>query len=419
MIRLIILLLIFSMPKISHAVDSGNTAANFLKINVGARAIAMGGAYTGISDDISAVYWNPGGLGRLQRKEIFLMHNEWLQDVRHDCLIMGMPTKYGVFALSSNLFSIDSDNSWKARDAVYGIGWGYNLSKLSLGINLKSISEQIASKKGNCIGADMGILYNFLPWLKMGVSCQNIGQELKIIKEGYRLPFTVRVGETFILPKLLLSLDTSFQVDNEPVYAVGIEYTLTKYIALRYGWKSQDEGLGSLYDLAEGTSFGIGVKLPLGNIDYAYLPCGLLGEAQQVSLCLRFNQIKKRQINNTIDSMTVLRFDELESFTQKARLRPPLVNTPMPTQPREEAVTETDSSGKGSIEPQQETGTYTAKIIEEKASIYTEPKGDSPIIAAVAAGTMVTVLDRSMKWYYKVQLSDGRIGWVSYLYVEP
>ncbi len=37
---------------------------------VGARAIGMGGAFSGIADDYSAVYWNPAGLGQIRRMEM-------------------------------------------------------------------------------------------------------------------------------------------------------------------------------------------------------------------------------------------------------------------------------------------------------------------------------------------------------------
>ena len=47
------------------------------EIGVGARAIGMGGAYVGVADDYSAVYWNPAGLGTLRRMEfnIGFSHN--------------------------------------------------------------------------------------------------------------------------------------------------------------------------------------------------------------------------------------------------------------------------------------------------------------------------------------------------------
>ena len=36
---------------------------------VGARALGMGGAYTGVASDYSAIYWNPAGLAQMQYSE--------------------------------------------------------------------------------------------------------------------------------------------------------------------------------------------------------------------------------------------------------------------------------------------------------------------------------------------------------------
>src|SRR5690606_34625226 len=43
----------------------GTTAADFLGIPVGARATGMGSAITASVDDLSSLYWNPGGLSLL------------------------------------------------------------------------------------------------------------------------------------------------------------------------------------------------------------------------------------------------------------------------------------------------------------------------------------------------------------------
>lgn len=51
-------------------------AAEFLKIQVGARAAGMGGAFTAVSDDATAPYWNPAGMVYLPYREVLPQHEE-------------------------------------------------------------------------------------------------------------------------------------------------------------------------------------------------------------------------------------------------------------------------------------------------------------------------------------------------------
>ena len=48
-----------------------------LTIGVGARPFGMGGTYAAIANDVNAVYWNPGGLGFLERKELTGMYSQY------------------------------------------------------------------------------------------------------------------------------------------------------------------------------------------------------------------------------------------------------------------------------------------------------------------------------------------------------
>ena len=43
--------------------DASATGYTFVKLGVGVRPVAMGNAFTAISDDGNAVFWNPAGLG--------------------------------------------------------------------------------------------------------------------------------------------------------------------------------------------------------------------------------------------------------------------------------------------------------------------------------------------------------------------
>src|SRR5512147_3092028 len=60
---------------------TGTTAAPFLKIGIGSRAIGMGGAFTAKAADITARYWNPGGLANVRSNQAAFNHVSWLADV--------------------------------------------------------------------------------------------------------------------------------------------------------------------------------------------------------------------------------------------------------------------------------------------------------------------------------------------------
>lgn len=51
-------------------------AGEFLKVPVGPRAIALGGAFTAIADDATAPYWNPAGMVYLPYREVMFQHAE-------------------------------------------------------------------------------------------------------------------------------------------------------------------------------------------------------------------------------------------------------------------------------------------------------------------------------------------------------
>ena len=46
---------------------TGTTAASFLEIGVGAAANGMGGAFVGLSNDASSLFWNVGGISTLNQ----------------------------------------------------------------------------------------------------------------------------------------------------------------------------------------------------------------------------------------------------------------------------------------------------------------------------------------------------------------
>ena len=63
--------------------NSGTSAANFLKIGVGGRAAAMGGAIVGNIDGPNSMFWNPAGIANAKGVEFSINQNNWILDLKH------------------------------------------------------------------------------------------------------------------------------------------------------------------------------------------------------------------------------------------------------------------------------------------------------------------------------------------------
>ncbi|TKJ43238.1 hypothetical protein CEE34_11605, partial [Candidatus Aerophobetes bacterium Ae_b3a] len=79
---LIIGILILSLNLISYANGPGTTTASFLKIGIGARAAAMGDAFTALALDGTSLYWNPAALSQIKTKDISAAYNSWLEEIK-------------------------------------------------------------------------------------------------------------------------------------------------------------------------------------------------------------------------------------------------------------------------------------------------------------------------------------------------
>ena len=68
-----ILPLAFSLhPSALFSAGVGTTAGQFLRVGLGARAVGLGGAFSALADDVTAIYWNPAGLAQIENREVSL-----------------------------------------------------------------------------------------------------------------------------------------------------------------------------------------------------------------------------------------------------------------------------------------------------------------------------------------------------------
>ena len=269
-----------------YASDAGTTAANFLKIGVGARATAMGGAFTAIVDDGTALYWNPAGLARIEDLGISAMYNMHFQEVTQGYLSGAFPFLGGTVGLGVNYIDMgqiegrDEEGNptdlFGASDTHISLGYARKLSsRLMLGVSAGILQEIIAEDTKNALLANGGLLFMPSSSLSLGLAVQNIGSSLG----EDPLPFTWRTGVAYSWNSLTIGADAVKATDNEMQLCAGLEWWIGSMIALRGGYTTgQDTG--------SGISCGLGLNIRTIDLDYAYVPYGELGNTHKVSISI-------------------------------------------------------------------------------------------------------------------------------------
>jgi len=305
--KLIINLIILNLLILESATvfGAGTTTAEFLKIGVNARAVAMGGALTSISDDVNSIYWNPGGLAQQKNMELAFTHNIWLQNVTYDYIAFIYPLGEGAIASSISYLSTGKiqgydlygikTNEFTNYDIVGSIAYSHKLTEpitgnpIFVGLSLKNIYQKLDDDSSLAVAADIGGIYK-LEDLSIGVVLQNLGTTMKFVNESFQLPMNIKVGAGYRLlnDSLTLAIDVNFPRGSNTNIATGGEY---KYqfgdyvLAGRIGYNTgASKELGNLAGISAGIGFGFkGIGL-----DYAWIPFGDLGQAHQISLSYKF-----------------------------------------------------------------------------------------------------------------------------------
>jgi len=283
----IIGILILTPDLICYANGPGTTTASFLKIGVGARAAAMGEAFTAVASDGTCLYWNPAGLTQLKTKEISATYNSWFEEIKQGYLSLTFPTSRGTMGLGTNYVDMgklegrdvegNPTGDFTASDTHIFTGYARKFKKSSWGLTLGWLQDVIKDDKKSTFLANIGFLYPVSNRFTLGGVAQNIGSKLG----SDPLPLTFKVGAASKLKALTLALDIAKPQDNEIYYCLGAEWWLRDVLALRVGYKTNQ-------DIGNGITAGMGLKMGKTSIDYAYVPYGDLAITHRISLGIKF-----------------------------------------------------------------------------------------------------------------------------------
>ncbi len=332
---LIIALLVSIFPVYSADVTKvGITAAPFLEIGIGARAIGMGGAFVGTADDATALYWNPAGISRIDRIQAVFAHTQWIADLNFNFAGFSFPLgqfgNLGAFITSMDYGDMQvrtvqapegTGELFSASDMAIGLSYSRALTdRFTIGFNAKYIYQNIWHETARGFAMDIGTLFvTGLKGLRIGATLSNFGTDLRmqgkdvlvfhdinpyIIGNNDRIPANLKT-ESWPLPlnfqfglamdvihtnmtKITLALDAVHPSDNTESVNVGGEYAFRNLFFLRLGYRDL-----WLQDGEQGMTFGAGFASHfIGNLslylDYAYADFGRLDYVQHLSMQILF-----------------------------------------------------------------------------------------------------------------------------------
>ncbi|MHB9155380.1 MAG: PorV/PorQ family protein [Endomicrobiales bacterium] len=277
---------------LGFAREDGGVPGAFLSFGAGARSLAMGKTFVGVADDASAVYWNPAGLTQLKTQDITALYASLYDETAYSFISYARPVAgsgaigIAVVNLNSGGFQLRDEFNYDtgiaslnetaaiisyAKTLWYGSTAKGDGGRLSAGINLKAVNQNIDSTGDTGYGMDLGLFWShcaaesecgsILAPLSIGLSLQNvIAPSLKLRNEAdtYPLGVTLGFGYRFFEEKLLLALDINQISGRQLKMHLGGEYVLNKLIAFRVG-----------LDETELTS-GLGFKWNNYSLDYAF-----------------------------------------------------------------------------------------------------------------------------------------------------
>ena len=317
-----------SAAAVSAGAGPGSTAAQFLKIGISPRAAGMGEAFVAIADDVNAIYYNPGGLGVLERQELSFMHNVHFEGVTQEWVAYAYPTRhFGTFGLSANLLRIEPFESYdeldvrtgtvEAQDLAASVAYAKDLGSggrnLSVGGAAKYIKSQLAGYSATAIAFDAGVLGRYglkgsyeTRW-KIGAAIRNIGSDMKFINEAFPLPQSLHIGGSRSAPLPHPFEDVRYTISGEAVLPnddaiyinSGLEVRLVREFAIRAGYRTnQDAGLGVSFGLGF-TSLNRGFLkswFPEISMDYALVDFGKIDQTHRLGLTIRFGHNKNATV---------------------------------------------------------------------------------------------------------------------------
>jgi hypothetical protein len=306
----------------------GTSGAQFLKIPISARAAAMGGAYVGLCQDATSVFWNPAGILGVKNNSMHFSYFRWFDTFNvNAAAYVYNASNFGTIAASVLMLSVDkmeittefSPNGtgqfFDAQDVAFSFSYARNLTdQFRVGLTARYINQRIWNETANGIAFDIGTQYVLsFRNLTLAMCMSNFGQDMKfdgpdlsvqydanssfpnrltstrLETESYPLPLNFEFGIAIDLfatrfSRGILAIDAVHPNDNRERIHFGTEISFYDRLFLRGGYRMNHDD--EQYNLGCGFTVFLGA-LQL-KIDYAYSLYKILPDVNRISLGANF-----------------------------------------------------------------------------------------------------------------------------------
>jgi hypothetical protein len=307
---------------------TGESGPPMLKLIYGSRALSLGGAYTGVANDVYYMDSNPAGGDPSRVFKISFIHQEWIEDTNYEAVRLSRGFKDRLFiGLGFTYlylpFTYYDDYGYASGDYTISqcmgtLNAGYVFSKynIAVGANLKAFYNYVpdalyADQSYLLFAGDVGVIArtNLLktyigpePSLTVGVTVKNVGYSEVMVK----LPTEVHVGASYRVIRNLLVSGEAVVPLYEPIYGgVGVEFDVAKTFFLQGGVQIVENPMAGV---------GFGYRRKDFNIYASYTPSMAFRNMMSVSVEFTFGAAEGMEREKEVQRLTV---EALDAFREK------------------------------------------------------------------------------------------------------
>ena len=277
--------------------------AAYVDIGYGARPMGMGGAYTGMCDDVNAVFWNPAGLTLMSSSQLTVMYTKQFGLIPYG--LGAYTTKFGIHNVAVGFISSGNDvlsettfiGSYATVFNIPGMG------KTGVGINMRyrhsSFGNNADGGEGRIQGSadgygiDLGLMWKIDQKTRIGMFARDLVNSMTYDNTTLQTSYAESVPSGLIFgvsrrintqSTLALDWEKALYDDVMDKVHVGGEVLFFRVIQFRAGmWQNMDAETNRNYSLGMGLNVAtrtVGIEF-----DFAYL-FNDLAHTPRVSLSL-------------------------------------------------------------------------------------------------------------------------------------